>query len=102
MQVGSLKDAVTSGGFWMAWLLLVAGGLVGSPTASFVLVFVSVTCAVLPLAFGTTRQRISAGVAMLLGILLAVSLVDQAGNDPYLKKHRGQTIPVDGRTPVVR
>jgi len=69
MQVGSLKEALVSGGFWMAWLLLVAGGLVGSPTASFLLVFVSVTCAVLPLAFGTTRQRISAAVALLLGVL---------------------------------
>lgn len=93
MQVGSIKDAVVSGGFWMAWLLLLAGGLVGSPTAGFVLAFGSVTCAVLPLSFGTTRQRISAGVALLLGVLLAVSLVDKAKNDPYLKKHRDQSAP---------
>lgn len=96
MQIGSFKDAAVSGGFWMAWLLLVAGGLIASPTARFLLVFSSVTCAVVPLAFGTTRQRISAGVALLLGILLAVSLVDQARNDPYYRKNR-PTVPLQTR-----
>jgi len=88
MQRGSLKEAVVSGCFWMAWLLLLSGGLVGSPTASFVLAFLTVTCAVVALAFGSTRQRVSAGVALLLGVLLAVSLVDKARNDPYYQRHR--------------
>lgn len=102
MQLGSLKQAAVSGGFWLAWLLLVAAGLIGSPTAGFGLAFLSVSCAVLPLAFGTTRQRISAGVALLLGLLLAVSLVDKAQNDPYLKKHRDQLAPADVKPPAAR
>lgn len=88
MQVGSFKDAAVTGGFWSAWLLLAIAGLVGSPTAGLGLAFLSVSCAVLPLAFGTNRQRISAGVALLLGVLLAVSLVDKARNDPYFRKNR--------------
>lgn len=90
MELGKLKDALATGGFWSAWLLLLLAGLIPAPTASFLLTFLSVSCAVLALAFGTTRQRISAGVALLLGILLAVSLVDNARNDPYFKKNRTQ------------
>jgi len=102
MQLGSLKQAAASGGFWLAWLLLVGAGLIGSPTAGFGLAFLSVSCAVLPLAFGSTRQRISAGVALLLGLLLAVSLVDKAQNDPYFTKQRSQPVPAATEPPVQR
>lgn len=93
MQLGSLKHAAASGGFWLAWLLLAVAGLIGSPTAGFGLAFLSVSCAVLPLAFGSTKQRISAGVCLLLGLLLAVSLVDKAQNDPYFKQQHRQPAP---------
>lgn len=102
MQLGSLKHAAATGGFWLAWLLLLAGGLIGSPTAGFALAFGTVTCAVLPLAFGTARQRISAGVALLLGVLLALSLVDKAQHDPYFKKQRSQPAPVAVEPSVAR
>lgn len=88
MQRGSLKDAATSGGFWLAWLLLAFAALIGNPTAGFLLAFLAVTCAVLPLAFGSRTQRIGAAVALMLSLLLAFSLVDTAKNDPYYKKHR--------------
>jgi len=102
MQLGSLKHAAASGGFWLAWLLLVAAGLIGSPTAGFGLAFLAVSCAVLPLAFGSTRQRISAGVALLLGVLLAVSLVDKAQNDPYFTKQRSKQDPAAVEQPTTR
>jgi threonine/homoserine efflux transporter RhtA len=101
MQLGSLKHAAASGGFWLAWLLLAVAGLIGSPTAGVGLAFLSVSCAVLPLAFGSTKQRISAGVCLLLGLLLAVSLVGKAKNDPYLQKHRDQSAPAAVKPPSV-
>lgn len=88
MKVGNLRDAATSGGFWMAWLLLAAALLIPAPTAGFCLAFLAVTCAVFPLALGSRRQRIGAVAALLLSILLVFSLVDKAKNDPWFKKGR--------------
>ncbi|MDD2501360.1 MAG: hypothetical protein PHN92_11160 [Geobacter sp.] len=88
MKVGNLRDAATSGGFWMAWLLLAAATLIPAPTASFCLAFLAVTCGVFPLALGSRRQRIGAVAVLILSILLAFSLVDKAQNDPWFKKHR--------------
>lgn len=88
MQIGTFKEALVSGGFWMAWLLLVTALLIPQPTAGFFLAFLTVTCAVFPLAFGTRKQRIGALVALLLGVALAASLAGKAQNDPYFKRHR--------------
>jgi len=93
MKVGNLRDAATSGGFWMAWLLLVTAVLIPVPTASFCLAFLAVTCGVFPLAFGSRRQRIGAVAALVLSILLVFSLVDKAKNDPWFKKHRSTSSP---------
>ena len=93
MKAGNLRDAATSGGFWMTWLLLVAALLIPAPTASFCLAFLAVTCAVFPLAFGSRRQRIGAVAALILSILLVFSLVDKAKNDPWFKKHRSTSSP---------
>lgn len=93
MKVGSIRDAATSGGFWLAWLLLAAALLIPVPTASFCLAFLAVTCAVFPLAFGSRTQRIGAVAALLLSILLVFSLVDKAKNDPWFKKHRSTARP---------
>jgi len=93
MKVGSFRDAATSGGFWMAWLLLITALLLPVPTASFCLAFLAVTSAVFPLALGSRRQRIGAVAALLLSILLVFSLVDKAKNDPWFKKHRSTTSP---------
>jgi hypothetical protein len=93
MKVGNLRDAVTSGGFWLAWLLLVVALLIPAPTASFCLAFLAVTCAVFPLALGSRRQRIGAIVVLVLSILLVFSLMDKAKNDPWFKKHRSTTSP---------
>lgn len=97
MQRGSLKEAVVSGGFWMSWLLLVAAWMIPAPSASFGLAFLAVTCAIFPLAFGDTRRRIGAGVALFLGVLLASSLVGKVKQDPYFKKHRSQPAAVSGQ-----
>ena len=91
MEVGNLRDAATSGGFWMAWLLLIPALLIPSPVASFFLAFLSVTCAILPLAFGNRKQRIGAMIALVLGGLLALSLVNKAKNDPYYNRYRSAT-----------
>lgn len=88
MKVGNLRDAAVSGGFWLAWLLLAAALLIPAPTAGFLLAFLTVTCAVLPLVFGSRWQRLAALVALLAGIALAASLVGKAQNDPYFKKDR--------------
>ncbi len=88
MQRGSLKAVVVSIGFWLAWLLLGAGLLLPTPTASFCLVFLAVSCAVVPLAFGDTKRRIGAVIALILGVALAVSLVGRIGHDPSFKKNR--------------
>lgn len=88
MQRGSFKEAAVSGGFWMAWLLLVAAFLIPAPTASFSLAFLATTCAVLALALGTTRRRIGAAIAMALGLWLAFSTAKGMQNDPYFKKNR--------------
>lgn len=88
MQIGSVKAAVTSGGFWLSWLLFAAALLIPAPTASFCLAFLAVTCGVFPLALGSSRQRIGAVAVLILSILLAFSLVDKAQNDPWFKKHR--------------
>lgn len=93
MQLGSFKDAATSGGFWMAWLLLIAALLIPAPTASFGLAFLAVTFTVFPLAFGSRKQRIGAVAALVLSIMLAFSLVDKAQNDPYFKRHRTTGAP---------
>lgn len=93
MQLGSIKAAATSGGFWMAWLLLAAALLIPAPTAGFCLAFLAVTCAVFPLAFGSRTQRIGAVAALVLSILLVFSLLDKAQNDPWFKKHRSTTSP---------
>lgn len=88
MQIGSFKIAAASGGFWLAWLLLATGLLIPTPTAGFFLAFLAVTCTVLPLAFGSRWQRVGAVAALLLGVLLAGSLVSKAANDPYFQKNR--------------
>ena len=88
MEVGNLRDAATSGGFWMAWLLLIPALLIPSPVASFFLAFLSVTCATLPLAFGNRRQRIGAVIVLILGVLLALSLVNKAKHDPAYNRYR--------------
>lgn len=88
MQIGTFKAAAASGGFWTAWLLLGAALLIPSPTADFFLAFLAVTAAVLPLAFGDTKRRIGALVALLLAVALAGSMVDRARHDPYFKKNR--------------
>lgn len=86
MERGNLKDAATSGGFWLSWLLLVAALLIPAPTAGFLLSFLAVTCSVVPLAFGSRKQRIGALIVLALSLLLAFSLIDKAKNDPYFKK----------------
>lgn len=88
MKVGNLRDTAVSGGFWLAWLLLAAALLIPAPTAGFLLAFLTVTCAVLPLAFGNRRQRLGALVALVAGVALAASLAQKAANDPYFKKDR--------------
>lgn len=86
MQLGTFKTALISGSFWMTWLLLAGGVLIPSPVIGFFLAFLAVTSAILPLAFGTRRQRIGAVIALLLGVSLAGTQVRKAGNDPYFKK----------------
>lgn len=93
MKVGNLRDAATSGGFWMAWLLLATALLIPVPAASFCLAFLAVTCAVFPLAFGSRTQRTGAVAVLLLSILLVFSLVDKAQNDPWFKKQRSALPP---------
>lgn len=88
MKAGNLRDAVTSGGFWMAWLLLATALLIPVPIAGFGLAFLAATSAVLPLAFGSRKQRIGALIVLLASILLVFTLVNKAKNDPYFKKHR--------------
>ena len=88
VKVGNLRDAAASGGFWLAWLLLIAALLIPAPTASFCLAFLAVTCAVFPLALGSRKQRIGALAVLVLSILLVFSLADKAQNDLYFKKHR--------------
>lgn len=99
MQIGSLKDAVVTGGLWMAWLLLLPALLIPVPAACFFLSFLAVTCSVLPLAFGNKKQRISAIITLLLGIAIAVSTVGQLRNDPYFKKHRTPPVQTPGLSP---
>lgn len=94
MKVGNLRDAATSGGFWMAWLLLIVALLIPTPTASFSLAFLAVTCAVFPLAFGSRRQRIGAVAALVLSLLLVFSQLGKAQQDPYFKKQRTTTSSV--------
>ena len=88
MNRGNLRDAATSGGFWLAWLLLAAALLIPAPAAGFLLGFLAVTCAMLPLAFGSRWQRLGALAALLAGVALAASLAGKAQNDPYFKKDR--------------
>lgn len=88
MKVGSIRDAATSGGFWLAWLLLAAALLIPAPTASFCLAFLAVTSAIFPLAFGSRKQRVGAIAVLVFSILLVFSLADKAKNDPWFKKHR--------------
>jgi len=88
MRRGNPRDAAASGGFWVAWMLLATALLIPVPIAGFFLAFSAVTAAVLPLAFGTRKQRIGAFAALLLALVLAGSLVSKAQNDPYFKKHR--------------
>ncbi len=88
MKTGSIKDAAATGGFWSAWLLLAAALLIPNPTAAFFLSFLSVTAAVVPLAFGNAKLRISSIIALLLAVALASSVVGKARNDPYFKKNR--------------
>lgn len=88
MKAGTLRDAAVSGGFWLAWLLLAAALLIPTPTAGFMLGFLAVTCAVLPLAFGSRWQRLGALIALVAGVALAATLAQKAANDPYFKKDR--------------
>ncbi len=86
MTPGLLRDRAVQGCLVSAWLLFAAGWVLPSPVAGFFLAFLAVTCAVLPLAFGTRRQRLSAITALLLGVILAGVQARKAGNDPYFKK----------------
>ncbi|WP_277058857.1 hypothetical protein [Trichlorobacter lovleyi] len=88
MKAGNLRDAATSGGFWLAWLLLATALLIPAPTASFCLAFLAVTGAVFPLALGSRWQRVGALAALVLSLLLVSSLVGPAKKDPYFKQHR--------------
>lgn len=88
MQRGTVRDALVSGGFWMAWLLLATAALLPVPLLGFCLAFLAVTCSIAPLAFGSVRLRVGAAVSLLLGLLLAFSLVGKAQRDPWFKKHR--------------
>lgn len=97
MQIGSFKDAAVSGGFWMSWLLLVLAALIPAPAAGFMLAFLTVTCAVFPLAFGDTRRRVGGAIALILGVVLALSLAGKVKQDPYFKKQRSQPAPVSGQ-----
>ena len=92
MKPGSFRDAAVSGGFWLSWLLLAAALLIPAPTAGFFLSFLAVTSAIFPLAFGGTKHRIWAVVVVILGALLAGSLVQKAKDDPYFKKRATQTL----------
>lgn len=88
MKRGTFTEAASSGGFWLAWLLLAAGLLIPAPTAGFALAFLAVSCSVLPLALGSRRQRFGALAALLAGLALAVTLAGKAANDPYFRKDR--------------
>jgi len=88
MKTGSFKDASVTGGFWLAWLFFATALLIPNPTAVFFLSFLSVTVAVIPLAFGDTKRRIASFIAFLLAVLLASSVIGKAKNDPYFKKNR--------------
>lgn len=72
----------------MAWLLLAAALLIPAPTAAFCLAFLASTCAVLAVALGSTKQRLGAAIALVLGIWLAFATAKGAKNDPYFKKDR--------------
>ncbi len=92
MKIGSLRDAVVSGSSWLSWLLLAAAVLILTPTAGFFLAFLAVTCAIFPLALGSTKLRIAALVVVVLGALLAGSLVQKAKDDPWFKKQRATQV----------
>lgn len=98
MERGSFKEAVVSGGFWMAWLLLTAALLIPAPTAAFCLAFLASTCTVPVLALGTTRRRIGAAIALALGIWLAFASAKGAKDDPYFKKNRTKVLGEYGYT----
>jgi uncharacterized membrane protein len=93
MNTDLLKALTTRGCLVLAWLLLAAGRLFPSPMVGFFLAFLVVTCAVLPLAFGTRWQRIGAIAAVVLSLLLVFSLVNKLQKEPYLKQHRSTTAP---------
>lgn len=93
MKRGSLRDALVSGGFWAAWLLLAAALMIPAPSAAFCLSFLAVTASIFPLAFGSTRKRIVAAIALVIGLSIAFSLADSFRNDPYLKKQRKGLMP---------
>jgi threonine/homoserine efflux transporter RhtA len=88
MELGNLRDAATSGCFWVAWLLLAGALLIPAPTASFGMAFLAVTCSVIPLAFGQRKQRIGAVVVLVLSLAVAFSMASKAKSDPYFKKQR--------------
>lgn len=94
MQRGSLKEAVVSGGFWISWLLLALAALIPAPAAGFMLAFVTVSCAVFPVAFGDVKRRVGGLIVLILGIVLALSLVDKVKQDPYFKKARSKSASV--------
>ncbi len=100
MEQGRLKAALVSIGFWLAWLLLGAAFLISSPAARFMLAFLTVSCAVVPLAFGDTKRRVGAVIALILGVALTVSLVGRVGQVPYGTKHHGQQSPPVSGQPV--
>jgi len=93
VQRGTLKNAAVTGGLWMAWLLLVAAFLIPAPTAVFMLSFLAVSIAVLPLALGSTKQRIFAVTALLLAFLIAGSMVEKAKEEKYFKLRQKKATP---------
>ncbi len=88
MKIGNLKESCVTGGFWSSWLLLIVAALIGAPLAGFCLAFLAVSSAVIPLAFGSTKQRLGAAISLLLSLLLAFSLANNARHDPYFNKQR--------------
>ncbi len=93
MRLGSFKEAAVSGGFWSSWLLLIVAALIGAPLAGFCLAFLAVSSAVIPLAFGSTKQRLGAAVVLVLSLLLALTLAKSAQHEPYFNKQRAIQTP---------
>jgi len=86
MKTGTLREALESGGFWTAWLLLVPAWMIPNPTPGCFLTVCAAVCAVFPVCWARGPRRLVAALALVLSLATAATLFGQAQNDPYYRR----------------